>query len=129
MKGLIYLIDDNPIDNLIASSLLKKLDPSLKIREFTSAEKLLLQLETELNNLPQAILVDRFMPVMDGLSLVYHLKKDQRFQHIPCILTSATIDDPSFHHVLTEQNVLSIIEKPLTMQKLQHIILTTKIAS
>jgi CheY-like chemotaxis protein len=42
--------------------------------------------------LPDIVVTDLMMPVMDGLALIEHLRADPSFERIPILLVTATLD-------------------------------------
>jgi CheY-like chemotaxis protein len=57
--------------------------------------------------LPDAILLDLMMPVMDGRELRKQLRGDPRLKHVPVIVLSAVA------HQYAEPDTVAILEKPL----------------
>ena len=43
-------------------------------------------------SVPDLILLDLMMPVMDGCTFLSHLRRDSRWQHLPVIVLTAVVD-------------------------------------
>ncbi|HLC14856.1 MAG TPA: histidine kinase dimerization/phosphoacceptor domain -containing protein [Thermodesulfovibrionia bacterium] len=86
----ILAIDDKE-DNLIAiSALLEYLIPECRV---ITAQSGLEGLQKAQSELPDTILLDIFMPVMDGYEVCRRLKRDTSVKHIPVIMLTAVNTD------------------------------------
>jgi CheY-like chemotaxis protein len=65
---------------------------------------------------PALIVTDILMPRMDGFSLIYHLRKDQKTRDIPVIFLSATYISPEDKDFATTLGATCFIEKPIDME-------------
>ncbi len=65
------------------------------------------------NNMPDFILTDITMPVMDGLTMIHEIKKDSNIAHIPIIILSARSSKEDQELGLSE-GVYSYITKPFS---------------
>ncbi|RKR83684.1 signal transduction histidine kinase [Mucilaginibacter gracilis] len=81
-KGLIVLAEDNPeLRDFIVESL-----PGYQIKAFENG---LAAFDYAIQQIPDVIISDVMMPVMDGLEFCRKLKTDDRTSHIPVILLTA----------------------------------------
>ena len=84
MSGLIFLVDDNPINLKLASEVLTAGGYStVTAADAEQARELLNTL------LPDLILMDIALPGMDGLSLTKLIKTDPRLSHVPVVALTA----------------------------------------
>lgn len=82
-KNLILVVDDDPeIVEYISDSL-------SDIYNVISAENGKSGFEIASEEIPDIIISDIMMPIMDGLEMCKHLKKDLRTSHIPLVLLTA----------------------------------------
>ena len=101
----ILLVEDNPDLLEYLSSLLGKY---YKIRSATNGKEALEKLE---ESIPELIITDLMMPVMDGLSLSKAVKEKQETRFIPIIILTAKTDTSSKIEGY-QTNIDDYIEKP-----------------
>ncbi len=82
-KETILIVEDNPEIRDLMVSLMK---PQYQVEESVNGLK---GWEAAIELLPDLIICDIMMPVMDGLELCRRLKTDERTSHIPVILLTA----------------------------------------
>ncbi|MFC3415332.1 response regulator [Algoriphagus hitonicola] len=115
----IFLVDDDPINNLINKRLLKKMKYSENIYEFLEAEKAL----ENIASLPptQSIMVflDINMPVMNGWEFLneYLIQFENRKDKI--VILSSSIDFQDRQRAMGYDIVSGFLEKPLTLEKIE----------
>lgn len=102
-------------DNDIRESLLDYLSfIGFKAVAVTNGQEALSYLRENLNSLPDLILLDYMMPVMNGMTFLNAMEKESPSLRIPVILISAaTIDDASF-----PSNVVKFMKKPFNLKDL-----------
>ena len=89
MRHKIVLVDDNQVNLTIGRNLLRKF---YEVYPAPSAEKLFQILE---NVIPDLVLLDIEMPVMNGFEMIKIMKADPRFMDIPVIFVTAKSDEGS----------------------------------
>lgn len=87
MPGSILIVDDSPDVLKLLNDLLTPQDYNLRL--FSSGELALRSVQVEL---PDLILLDVRMPVMDGYEVCKRLKADEKSQDVPIIFISAATD-------------------------------------
>jgi len=65
---------------------------------------------------PDLILVDKIMPVVDGLSVVRELKREDRFSTVPMIVLTGQ-DDPRRRAIFEESPADDLITKPFSFEE------------
>ena len=75
---LIQVVDDNELNIKICREILEIAD-----YEVVAANNGRTGLEMARNLLPDVILLDIMMPVMDGLEMLSQLRRDATIQHVP----------------------------------------------
>lgn len=108
---LLIIEDNEEIRDYIANSLKE----SYRIFKAENGKQ---GLEKAFDQMPDIIVSDIMMPVMDGLELCHRLKEDIRTCHIPIILLTAkdTMDDQQEGY---EQGADSYLTKPFSIQMLR----------
>ena len=90
----LMLVDDDEDDREIFLMIVSKAYPSLSISIATNGEDALHQLQNA-TNLPDMILLDLNMPLMNGRELMQALKADERLKPIPTIILSTSSHQPT----------------------------------
>lgn len=117
-KSRILLVDDDAEDRAIIQDAME-LNGAGDILFFAeNGEEALHALQQEVDNsiTPCLIVLDLNMPKMGGSQTLEHLKKDKRFQHIPVIIYSTSINP------LEKQKCMALgahdyITKPLSFRE------------
>mgnify|MGYP003656159379 CR=1 FL=1 len=115
----IFLVDDDPINNLINKRLLSKVDIAKNILEFLEGEDALNKLKDF--NPSQSILIflDINMPVLNGWEF---LEKYQEMHPDRCdkiVIVSSSIDYQDRLKAQGYKSVTGFLEKPLTLEKIK----------
>jgi len=120
---LAYIIDDDEIIIYLTDKLLKKVDFAEKVETFFDAESALNTLKTAIQsgeNIPDVILFDLNMPVMNGWDFIEEFQKLK--QDIPCYVFTSSIDPSDKQRSFQYPEIRDFITKPLTVQKLDKIL-------
>jgi len=113
---LALIIDDSKAVRNTLATYLKALDFDTR----TAADGMQgLKMASEL--LPDLILVDVEMPVMDGFEFCKKLSKEPTIKHIPTIVVSGTIDETQFRKGF-RAGAIDFLEKPVSQPALAAII-------
>jgi signal transduction histidine kinase/DNA-binding response OmpR family regulator len=95
--GRILVVDDNPEDRLMLRRMLEGEGWTIE-----DAENGKLALESVAESLPDIIMLDLMMPVMDGFQFLHEFRKNEAWQQVPVVvLTAMDLDE----HELAELNV------------------------
>lgn len=115
----IFLVDDDPINNLINKRLLGKVEIAKNIVEFLEGEKALSQLKDIDPTQPILIFLDINMPVLNGWEF---LEKYRELHFNRCdkiVILSSSIDYQDRLKAQGYNAVSGFLEKPLTLEKIK----------
>ncbi|MES2410527.1 MAG: PAS domain S-box protein [Bacteroidota bacterium] len=88
-EKIIFIVEDNKINMLLAKTLVKQILPNAQIFELENGEESLEKIKTVI---PDLILMDIQMPVMNGYDATAEIRKIPRAKNVPIIaLTAGTI--------------------------------------
>ena len=129
IKFSFIIIDDSELDCFVTKKFLERSYENLDIKAFQNAKHALETIrENPGNNSPTIILLDLQMPFMNGFDFVEEFEKlpaEIQENYTIAILTILTpSNNPSdIYKILTYKTVNSIIEKPLTREKLLSLLI------
>lgn len=113
------IIDDDAIDNYLVNVLIKTNQIAETVLEFDNGEKAIEYLQTNRDihdNLPELILLDIYMPRMNGIEFIEKLDE----LDIPCgkkckiCVVSSSINDNDILRTKLNSNVFKYTTKPIT---------------
>ena len=87
LQGKVLLVDDEPVNLKVLQTILKS--KGYQIRTAANGQEALQQVA---DDLPDVILLDVMMPVMNGFEVAQALKAAQETSHIPIIMVTALAD-------------------------------------
>ena len=88
-EKIVFIVEDNKINMLLAKTLMKQILPNAQIYELENGEESLEKIQTVI---PDLILMDIQMPVMNGYDATVEIRKNPKAKKIPIIaLTAGTI--------------------------------------
>ena len=115
----IFLVDDDPINNLINNRLLNKVKVTEKIEEFLEGQYAIERIAEMPVDKTLLIFLDINMPVMNGWEFlkIYQDRFEERDDII--IILSSSIDFQDRQKAKEYSIVSDFLEKPLTLDKIQ----------
>ncbi|WP_323757108.1 response regulator [Roseivirga sp.] len=119
------IIDDDPIFVFGAKRMMELADFCNGFMVFQDGRKALDGLSAIVasgNNLPELILLDLNMPVMDGWQFLDEFTKIKIDKKITLYIVSSSIDSEDFNKAETYEVVSNYIVKPITMDALKDIL-------
>lgn len=123
MEVNVLIVEDDPTMRVVLKKTVQSVDADIKIGEIYEAENgkegIKLLKEKERIDL---MLVDIYMPVMDGLDMLDYAHDHPDFQHIPAIVVSTENDEERIDAILRQG--LGFVPKPLTRVLLKEQILS-----
>jgi len=122
MNAIILLVDDDIDDLLLLKEALLSIDNNCSILTALDGNEALAGLkETRDNNkrLPNLIVLDISMPIMDGRQLLAILKNEEKLKDLPIVVltTSSNISDINY----CKQFDIELITKPFELSELYKI--------
>ncbi|MEB2785054.1 response regulator [Algoriphagus persicinus] len=115
----IFLVDDDPINNLINKRLLGKVGIAGNIVEFLEGEQALLQLNDSDPNQSLLIFLDINMPVLNGWEFLDKYQELHPNRSDKIVILSSSIDYQDRFKAQGYQIVSGFLEKPLTLEKIR----------
>ena len=115
----IFLVDDDPINNLINKRLLGKKGISHRIEEFLGGQTALDQLKLEPPNSSILIFLDINMPVLNGWEFLEKYLETFAHRNDRILILSSSIDFQDRQKAQEYEIVSGFLEKPLTLDKLK----------
>jgi len=111
MKRILIVEDDAVLNSLLA----KILSENYKVLTVSNGKDALSLISD--GNIPDLIISDIKLPLMDGLELLESLKISAQFKNIPVIVVSC-IDDQGIRKKCLDFGVIAYMVKPFDPQKL-----------
>lgn len=115
----IFLVDDDPINNLINKRLLGKVGITQTIIEFLEGEKALDKLDEIDSNQSTLIFLDINMPVLNGWEFLDKYQERHSDRSDKIVILSSSIDYQDRFKAQGYQFVSGFLEKPLTLDKIR----------
>ncbi|RAK22671.1 CheY-like chemotaxis protein [Flavobacterium aquaticum] len=121
----VMIVDDNEFDCYITSKIVTNFDENIDIMEFNSSITAIQYLEEFQNvtaKLPDLILLDIYMPVLDGFEFIekFNSLSDTLKNHTKICILSTTVDDLYIHKAKVDESVL-FSSKPITKEFVESI--------
>lgn len=113
----VLIVEDDPTMRVVLKNTLMSVDMDVEFNEIYEAEngkegiQVLKEKEVDL------MLVDIYMPVMDGLDMLDYAHDHPDFQHIPAIVVSTENNEERIDAILRQG--LGFVPKPLTHELLE----------
>lgn len=122
----VMIVDDNEIDNFVTRRVLEMGDFASHIEVMTSGKHALEyfeQYKSDLNKIPDLILLDLNMPVVDGFVFLFEFDEFavEIKEKTEIIVLSSILEKRVIDKILTNEYVSDFIPKPLTESSLKRI--------
>ncbi|NJL11853.1 MAG: response regulator [Microscillaceae bacterium] len=123
----IWIVDDNDIDALICNRIMERSDPHTQISHYAEGEEALLDLQKKIKEnpqeLPDLILLDLYMPIVNGWKFVSRYREMGHLlpQKIILLLHSCTGLDSDIRQACDQAEIDGFVNKPFTPEKYSHI--------
>jgi CheY-like chemotaxis protein len=117
----VFLVDDDPINNLINKRLLSKTSDCPKILEFGAGLDALARLKETPASEQLLIFLDINMPVMNGWEFLKSYSEQFPDRKDKIVILSSSIDFQDRIHAREYDLVSDFLEKPLTLEKIGRV--------
>jgi CheY-like chemotaxis protein len=121
----IFIIDDDLIQRMIISKMIKTIDPTLVINQSENGEIGLAMLKQHSDSHQKIIiLLDINMPVLDGWGFLDQIEKSNFYNldQLSIYIVSSSIDESDILKANQYEFVKSFLQKPLSREDLSTII-------
>ncbi len=116
----ILLVEDNPINQLVARKILEKLE--LLVTTANNGKEALAKITTNPDHLYDAILMDLQMPEMDGITATQQIRNLPHYKTVPIIAMTAAVMK-SDHEASQAAGMNDFLSKPIEITKLANILI------
>jgi CheY-like chemotaxis protein len=117
----IFLVEDNPDDELLTLRALKKTGTRLDITVARDGQEALDLLTEGTEPLPDLVLLDLKLPKINGLEVLQRLRKHPRTQHLLIVVLTSS-DEPSDIKASYQQYANSYIRKPVAFEEFGSVV-------
>lgn len=121
----IFIIDDDQISSFLTKRIVDSCSMVEESQTFNQSEKALLCIKkamSEQTDLPDLILLDINMPILDGWDFINELQKTPNYKPIPIVVLSSSIYKEDQDKSQTYPEIQGYLIKPLTLVKFDKII-------
>ena len=126
MINTICIIDDDPIFRFGTKKMMEKIQFSLNFLVYKNGKEAFdnLALKLQLNtNLPDVILLDLNMPIMDGWQFLEEFTKITNSERIPIYIVSSSVDSRDIAKAKSYDIVNNYIIKPFSLSGIKDLLL------
>lgn len=119
----IIVVDDDREDQLIMAEYFNEMGLEARVKFFDNGEVTINYLEgyKDDSTLPQLIVLDLNMPVLNGTQTLLHLKRDARYKHIPVIIFSTSENEDERRKCLSF-GAVDYLVKPMSYEEGEAIV-------
>ncbi|MCB7480465.1 response regulator [Christiangramia sediminis] len=123
----IYVIDDDEIFQFMIRRSIKAIDENIKVKVCSNGKKAIAELKNEMEEIPDIILLDINMPVMDGWEFLRHYSKvkSKVKKDISIYMVSSSANPSDIDKAKDIQILSGYIPKPIDRNELKKIITET----
>lgn len=118
----LMIIDDDEVVIFLAKVVINQFSDIKNIDSYTKPEEAFHDLKNGVVALPDLILLDLNMPIMDGWEFLDLIQENHLINQVPIAILTSSIDPTDKKKSTLYKNVIDFISKPLSQSKLQELI-------
>lgn len=113
------LVEDNEDDRFLATRVLRKAGIA-DIRFACDGKEALDQLFSSANPLPEVMILDLRLPLIDGLKVFTDIRGQEKTLSLPVLVLTSS-DDPYDRETCLKLGAIAFLTKPLTLEIIQQL--------
>ncbi|MDJ1471418.1 response regulator [Cytophagaceae bacterium DM2B3-1] len=118
----ILIVDDDEASNLITRLFLEKADVTDQIHVRMNGVEAVAFIMQHMNALPELILLDINMPLMDGFEFLRRWKANGMTGKSKIVMYTSSGREADIAHAKQYEDVVAYIEKPMSMAKINQLL-------
>ena len=122
----VCIIDDDPIFRFGTKKLMESVQPSLSFMVYKNGKEalddLILKIKSS-ESIPDVILLDLNMPIMDGWQFLDECLKNKLLEKIPIYIVSSSVDSRDIEKAKKYKIVNNYIIKPFSVSTIENLFL------
>ncbi|MDW3211770.1 MAG: response regulator [Reichenbachiella sp.] len=119
---LVLVVEDDPISSYVINLALRQHEAFLECLELSNGQVAIDHLVGNGQRLPDLILLDINMPVMDGWEFLEKFSEMSVSQDIPVVMLTSSINPDDIEKARAHQLVKGFLSKPLNKAKLDEVL-------
>jgi len=116
----VLIAEDDPDDGMLVEESFAKNELYNKVSLVNNGQELVDYLKNSANNIPDIILTDINMPIMNGIEALIEIMDDAEYNKIPCFVYSTSIN-PTYEARCKELGVKGFLIKPFSLEEFNDI--------
>ena len=116
----IIIAEDDPDDGMLVVESFEKNEDYNKVSLVKNGQELVDFLRENPNDIPDVILTDINMPIMNGIEALIEIMDDAKYKSIPCFVYSTSIN-PIYEARFKEIGVKGFLIKPFSLEEFDEI--------
>ncbi|WP_420582039.1 response regulator [Reichenbachiella sp.] len=119
---LVLVVEDDPISSYVINLALRQHESFLECVEVRNGQVAIEHLEANNEHLPDLILLDINMPVMDGWEFLEKFSEMTVSKDIPVVMLTSSINPDDIEKAKSHRLVKGFLSKPLNKDKLDEVL-------
>lgn len=120
MKDYILLVEDNKIDTLVHTKIIKMVRPDMEIVHMENGREAV-DFLVKAENSPLLVLLDLIMPVMDGFGFLNSIAEMPKYQNLQVMVLTTSTNQLDKDKASAIFNIADYMVKPLSVNRFKLI--------